>query len=445
MSHFILTPFGSKGDVNPFIWIGKHLLARGHEVTLIASPVFEKGVAGAGLRFVPMGTAENYEENLKNPLLWHRWRGPELVFRFAAGAARCYFDAIQQLVAEAGCAGASRDKGVTLVGSSLAFGTRLAREKLGLPLATVHLQPSVILSAYETPVFGQGMEFLRRLPRCLKRLFFALPNPFDRVARPIVASACRELGVRPPRSLIHEWWHSPDLVLCLFPEWFAAPQPDWPGNTHLVGFPLYDLADQMQPPPEVEAFLRGGGRGGDGNGAPPVLFTPGSAMAHAHEFFAAGLAACRRLKVRALFATPYRGQLPADLPRDTVCCCDYVPFSQVLPRCAAVAHHGGIGTLSQGFAAGTPQLVMPMTHDQPDNADRLRRLGAGTGLYRSQFTAERVAQELRRLLSDPAVKTSCRSVARRIRADDAATRLVSRLETLALSHAHEQAGKAHSG
>jgi len=230
------------------------------------------------------------------------------------------------------------------------------------------------------------------------------------------------LGVRPPRSLFDDWWHSPDAVLCLFPEWYAAAQPDWPPNTHLVGFPLYDLADQMQPAPEVEAFLSAGSR--------PVLFTPGSAMAHGHEFFATALEACRRLNLRALFVTPHREQLPANLP-ETICCCDYVPFSQVMPRCAVAVHHGGVGTLSQGFAAGVPQLLMPMAHDQPDNADRLRRLGAGTGLYSKQFTPDNVVRELQRLTGDAQVKAACRTVAERLHADHAAKKLVICLEALA--------------
>ncbi|RPJ39015.1 MAG: hypothetical protein EHM35_03255, partial [Planctomycetaceae bacterium] len=55
----------------------------------------------------------------------------------------------------------------------------------------------------------------------------------------------------------------------------------------------------------------------------------------------------------------------------------YVPLSSVLPRAAAVVHHGGIGTTGQAFAAGIPQLVVPFTDDQSDNAARVQRTGAG--------------------------------------------------------------------
>ena len=111
-----------------------------------------------------------------------------------------------------------------------------------------------------------------------------------------------------------------------------------------------------------------------------------------------------------------------------------MPFSRVLPRCAALVHHGGIGTLSAGLAAGVPQLVMPMAHDQPDNADRLRRLGAGRILPPGQFTGARVARELGALLGDSAVAAACHDAAGRLREADPASALVTALETLPRRH-----------
>ena len=82
-------------------------------------------------------------------------------------------------------------------------------------------------------------------------------------------------------------------------------------------------------------------------------------------------------------------------------------LSAVLPRCAAIVHHGGIGTLAQAIAAGTPQLTMPMGFDQPDNATRLARLGIGRWVRPAEFTAEHVAAALRGLLDDPRTRESC--------------------------------------
>lgn len=56
--------------------------------------------------------------------------------------------------------------------------------------------------------------------------------------------------------------------------------------------------------------------------------------------------------------------------------------------------------MAQGFRAGVPQLVMAMSHDQPDNAERLRKLGSGIALMAQDFTPERVTDELARLLGE---------------------------------------------
>jgi rhamnosyltransferase subunit B len=56
--------------------------------------------------------------------------------------------------------------------------------------------------------------------------------------------------------------------------------------------------------------------------------------------------------------------------------------------------------MAQGFRAGVPQLVMAMSHDQPDNAERLRKLGSGIALMAQDFTPQRVADELARLLGE---------------------------------------------
>ena len=78
-------------------------------------------------------------------------------------------------------------------------------------------------------------------------------------------------------------------------------------------------------------------------------------------------------------------------------------------------HHGVVGTLAQGLAAGVPQLVMPMAHDQADNATRLKRLGAGRALRPTRYRGPAVARELAHLLSSPEVAVSCAGAAAKVR------------------------------
>ncbi len=380
MAHILLLPFGSAGDVFPFIWLGRHLLARGHCVTMITACLFEEHARGAGLEFVSLGEEDEFEVMIRDPRIWQAGVGTKVVFEFAAASTERYLAAIESC-------------GVVdlMLAPMTAFGARLAREKHGIPLITVHLQPVVFMSVHETPLLHPALSWLRRMPVWFKRAMFSLPNPVDLFALPKVRRICEANDVKAPRSLWREWWDSPDGVLTLFPEWFGGPQPDWPANLIQWTFPLEDLASEKALQPELLAFLASGER--------PVVFTPGSANVQAARFFDVAAAAVRELGCRAVFVTRKPDQAPAGLPENFITV-DYAAFSTLLKHASVFVHHGGIGTMSQGFAANVPQLIMAMAHDQPDNADRLERLGAGIGLSVRQFTPKRVVRELKRLLTE---------------------------------------------
>jgi len=385
MAHIALLPFGSAGDVFPFVWLGRLLKARGHRVTMIVACLFEDWVTAAGLEVIPLGEAAEFERIIADPRIWKLYEGTKMVFEFAGESTETFLAPIEQRQGTA-------EAFDLMLAPCTAFGARLAREAYGIPLINVHLQPAIMISAHEMPVLFPGMQHFSKLPLWLRKFLVRLPNPADRFAAGAVARACAKRNVTPPRSLWWDWAHSPDGSLCVFPEWFAAAQPDWPEGVKQWDFPLEDLATEQPLSGTVQAFLAAGEK--------PVVFTPGSANIHARRFFEVALEAVTRLKRRAIFATRKLDQLPAGLP-DAILPVEYVPFSTLLPHAAAFVHHGGIGTLSQGFAAGVPQLIMAMAHDQPDNAWRLERLGAGLGLTTRTFTPERVHDALWRLLSEP--------------------------------------------
>ena len=140
-------------------------------------------------------------------------------------------------------------------------------------------------------------------------------------------------------------------------------------------------------------------------------------MWQGQSFFAASAGACRMLKRRGILLSRHRDHIPRDLPPGVIHV-DYAPFSQLLPRCAALVHHGGIGTTAQALAAGVPQLVMPLAHDQFDTAMRVRRLGVGSSIPVKRYNAPRVARELAELLGSSQVRERCRAVAAKFEGAD---------------------------
>ncbi len=411
MSRILLTPVGSAGDVNPFIWIGRALKTRGHDVMLISGAPFRAAAEREGLSFVAVGDEAEFEQAIADPELWHPRRGLSLIMNTIVTNLRRSYAALEQLY----------EPGRTiLVGHSLAFPTRVFEETHRAPALTVHLSPSIFRSASDPPVVPVGPS-LARWPTWLQAGFWHVVDRF--VIDPLIAPGLNawraELGLAPVSRVFDRWMHSPQGVLGLFPEWFAPPQPDWPPRVRLAGFVVDEGAGGRALDPAIEAFLAAG--------SPPVVFTPGSANRQAGAFFRAAAAAAARLGTRALFVTPFADQIPPDLPAD-VQHVAYAPFNRLFPRAAAVVHHGGIGTCAQGFAAGAPQLLMPMAYDQPDNAMRGERLGVCAWLTPARFTADRVARALEGLLTDAGVLSKCREIREWMRERDSLDRACEAIE-----------------
>jgi UDP:flavonoid glycosyltransferase YjiC (YdhE family) len=201
------------------------------------------------------------------------------------------------------------------------------------------------------------------------------------------------------------------LVLALFSKWLADQQPDWPSQTVLTGFPFYDRDGDAGMPPELLSFLDAG--------PPPLVFTLGSsAVADAGPFYENSAAAAARLGRRAvLLVGKDPRNRPVSLPPDMVAV-DYAPYSELFPRAAAIVHQGGIGTTAQALRAGRPMLVMPYAHDQPDNAERLRRLGLARTIARHRYSPARAAAELAHLLATPSYSERASQIGAQVRQED---------------------------
>ena len=386
----ILITLGSAGDVLPMVGLGHALSRQGHEAIVVSNGHFREDVEEAGLEFIALGSVEDLDKLKENPDIWHWRKGMEILFR------ECYLPMVRPVydIIER-----RADDKTVVVSSIFMFGARIAHEKLKMPFVTIQLQPAAFWSVQEPAVMG-GFSFVRKLPLFLRKVFHGeLDGLFDRIVGPEVNRVRASIGLGPVRHIISAWALSPQRVVGLFPEWYASPPADWPEQTRLTGFPGFDRGRGFVMPDGVEEYLL--------SGEPPVVFTLGTAMHHGGEFFRASIEASRILGRRAMVLTLDKKQLPESLP-DWVEHFDYLPFGAVLPRTAALVHHGGIGTVAQGLAAGIPQLVMPMNFDQPDNAARIERLGVGAGLSPARYTAEAAARKLDALINDAEVAKACR-------------------------------------
>ena len=198
--------------------------------------------------------------------------------------------------------------------------------------------------------------------------------------------------------------------------------PDWPPQTVVTGFSFYDGVEDSLPK-VLEDFL--------GSGEPPIVFTLGTAAVHDAD--AESAKALKRLGRRGVLLVGSEAtNIPPHLP-DTILPVAYAPFSLLFPRSAAIVHQGGVGTTAQAMRSGRPMLVVPFGVDQPDNAERMRRLGVARVLSRKRYSVQSAARELEALLGQTRYQFASASVAKQIAAEDGAAvacdHLERRLET----------------
>lgn len=414
--HFILATIGSAGDLFPFLWIGRALRERGNRVDFLGPQQHAQYVEAAGLTFhgLPADMAV-----LDHPDLWHATRGLAVVWEATRPA-------MAQLprVVEALARKQPNERRVLLVHPLALPEADLCRHACpGLKIAAAWLAPSNLPTVHDPLLLGPW-PVPSWVPHGARRwLWRALAARFlDPVALPSLNTARVERGLPQVDSMVDTIPSIPDLSLALFPDWFAAPPPDWPRPLYQAGFPLYDPDPNAAPSVELRVFLDGG--------APPVVFTPGTGNRQARGYFEAAAQAVTQLGLRAVFLTPHIEQLPA-LLAPNMCWQEYVPLNALLPHVAALVHHGGIGTTAEALRAGTPQLVVPLAHDQFDNAARVVAMGAGASLHAARVTPARMAHALQKVVGNTQVAAQSAALAARFAWQGGVDGVCARLETLA--------------
>lgn len=403
MANIALVTLGSAGDVHPMLALAGGLVARGHSVQLLTNPAFAQKAAQVGCPLVPVGEALDYERTLAHPKLWHPVDGLGVMWRYLLRPAMA--PTLQALEN-------ARQRGqVDLVlASPVAFGARVFQEASGVPLVSVYTAATMLRSVHPPMTLAQW-RIPAWVPSLAVKTAWALLDHYK--LEPLVRGAVAELragaGLPPltaQQPVWARWMHSPEAGVTLFPDWFAPPAPDWPAPVQAGGFVLFDGDQVTGWPPGLAEFLH--------RGPPPVVWMPGTAMLHGAAFYAAAVQACRALGRRGVLlgAVP-EGVIPAE--DGTFWSGSYAPFGLLLPRAAAVVHHGGVGTTAQALRAGLPQVVVPQAYDQFDNSMRVEHLGVGVTCGRAQ--AGGLQASLSRVLGSAQVARRCTDMAARMAQD----------------------------
>jgi rhamnosyltransferase subunit B len=405
----VISSAGSVGDVLPHIAVGWELKRRGHTVTLVANASFERWAKEAGIAFVAAGTVDDHQKFLGDADFWEPGRKD-----IEQARAEHYYPHVSQFYR--GVIESAADKRTVVISGEA--GGMIAAEKLGVPLTNIACAPAIstftqsqhdpshperVLPSWARWFAGQPrrLAMLTRLNDLRRGRSRTNGHPVHLPPTHPLAQLRAEAGLSP----IDQFAPRPSLTLCMWPEWFAAPQRDWPEGAMVTGFPFYP---RPKTPPSQNGMAI--------DESAPIVVTTGSVAGSQFAFYEMAVEACGAVGRPVVLVSPHRNHIPASLPSH-VTWVAHAPFDELFGRAALVLHHGGIGTASYGLATGIPQIIMPMRGDQFDNGNRLERLGVGRMLSARRTSAEKLQATVRFMLASKAVAERCRHWRSRVDVD----------------------------
>jgi rhamnosyltransferase subunit B len=382
---FLFAVQGSFGDINPCAGIGAGLRERGHEVVFLTSGYYQKWLAGLGIETVPTLSLEEEQRRIAHPHFSHPVRSYRLLWDSLLLAGRREYEAIRERF----------EPGRTVVITRLwNVGPRLAAEKLGVRSLHVAVSPDELGLSPSPGVRGKLRAWVVRR--------------FDRRIRGGLNRLRRELELLPVARWLSAENYLPESILGLFPQWYAPPAPGWP-RIQYAGFPLFDGGTSPQLTERLEEFLA--------KGDAPIIITTSSTTEAARKYFQIAVSAVEKIGARAVLLSSFSGNVPAQLPA-SIGYFGYVPLRLLLPRSAAIVHHGGVGTVAAALRAGIPQLIVPVKFDNEAHGARVSNMGVGSVLRLRQLQPERLAKEVQPLLASLRIREKCYHYAEKLRGAD---------------------------
>ncbi len=413
----VISTFGSLGDLHPLLALAIELRTRGHEIAVNSSEAYREKIAALGFEFFPLRPDLDPEKDraLAREIMDAR-KGTEKLLReiLIPNIRPMYEDLMKALV------GAD-----LLISGEVVYPASSAVEKTGVRWITTSLAPASFLSPHDpfVPPTAQWLKNFRFLGATFHGAMYSLVERMVASWLAPYREFRREIGLRENHDPVFRDKYSNLLHLAMFSKVLGKPQPDWHSPTLQTGFCFYDGQNDLGKMPEkLTEFLDAG--------EPPIVFTLGSAaVMDARDFFEESGRAAQILNRRAVLLYGIFNEAPkivesgkwkvenAAERQSNIAAFDYAPYSQIFPRVACVVHQGGVGTTAQVLRAGVPALMMPYSHDQPDNAARCERIGTARSISRDKYTAESAAKELRELLSNSSYRVKAVEAAKIVNAE----------------------------
>ena len=410
---------GSRGDVQPYVALGKGLQEAGHTIRVLVPQDYQDLVTSYGLEFFDMGGGVKTMAQSQIQDIAEQGNILKILAVTGKGA--------QQLAIQSAKNGlaACRGSDLILAGfAGLSNGVALS-EKLKVPLLQAHLMPFTPTSEFPSVLtpqlpqtrltrWGNGLSH-----RLAQQMMWQMLRSADTMARTQVLKMKPAPFWGPFAALQREarpiiYGYSPYVI---------SPPADWPDYIHVTGYWFLEPPARWEPPNDLVNFLQAGPL--------PVYVGFGSMLSRKPEETAdLVLEALAHTGQRAVLSSGWGGLKKENLP-ETVFMVSSIPHSWLFPRMAAVVHHGGAGTTGAGLCAGIPSIITPFFGDQPFWGHRVYELGVGPKpIPRQRLTVERLAEAIHFAVTDTTIRKNAAHLGELIRAEDGVARAVAVIEQI---------------
>lgn len=357
MNYGIIT-IGSRGDIEPFIALGKGLLKRGHHVRITTFTKFKDYIESNGFEYCPLvGDAVEVIRLLVG----------EQVSSFE------YFRNLEKLLnpikkqflsdIEKACQGMD-----AILYSVLGGIAWHVADKQGIPCFRVNfcpLDPTNEFPAMTAPILPLGAPY--------NRLTFWLGDRlWSRITRKLLNDWRIKMGLQKikPFAFPYRYLHGKEIPTLYAYSPVISPKPhEYSNEKYVTGFWINENEENYQPDKKLANFLNSGDK--------PIYIGFGSAVGGDFaQALSIVLESLKRTNQRAILSAGWGNLKGIELP-ETVLQVDYVPHSWLFERVSAVAHHGGAGTTGAGIRAKVPSIIIPFGGDQPFWGSCVYKLGIG--------------------------------------------------------------------
>lgn len=421
-----INTFGTRGDIQPYVALGKGLRGSGHTVRILSHKIFESFVTEHGLDFYPLDLDPH--QVLLNQVIAEL--GNNMV-RIMQWMEKNFKSVLRDLFLTTLNANQDAD---LILNSGLSFAGWHVAEKLNKPAIAMYLWPAIPSRFIPSTM---GFQLPKWMPfkgafnygstKLSNQTFFNLLRSSVNECRkdilnlsPLGAGYYWRLD-SPKNSIPFIYGYSP-IVL---------PKPsDWGENQQVSGYWFLDAATEYQPDNTLSDFLK--------SGPPPIYFGFGSMVEHKQEeVIRTVVTALKRTGQRGILLSGWSKFGSTDLP-NSILGIETAPHDWLFPQMAAVVHHGGAGTTAAGLRAGVPSIIVPSFGDQFFWGERVYELGVGTKpIPRKKLAADKLAEAIKQSIENVVMRKNAEDMGQLIRAEDGIEAAVQMIERIVhVLHVH---------